>query len=253
MDQPPPVLGDADLSVIGAVLSDAARCRMLLALDDGRALPASRLASEAGVTPATASSHLRKLLEAGLLDVEAYGRFRYYRLAGQHVGALIEALHRFSPRTPVRSLKQGTRAAALRDARTCYDHLAGRLGVGLMAAMLAKGHVDGGDGRFDPASGDPRAGYGHEVDYVLTRSGNQFLDQLGVVIPAGRGSVLYCVDWTEQRHHLSGPVGRGILFRLLDLDWVRRGSTSRAVHITAAGRDGFTETFGSDVISSPAG
>ena len=164
--------GDADLAAVGALVADRRRCRILLALDDGRALPASRLAAEAGVSAATASSHLGKLTEAGLLTVEARGRHRYYRLAGPAVGELMEALQRLAPAAPVRSLRQGTRAAALREARTCYDHVAGRLGVALMAALIDKGHLTGGDGTYDPDAGtDVRAGYGHDVDYALTPAG----------------------------------------------------------------------------------
>src|ERR1700754_4488034 len=125
--------GDTDIAEVGALVADPGRCRILLALDDGRALPASRLAAEAGVSPATASSHLGKLVAAAFLTVEARGRYRYYRLKGPAVGALIEALQQLAPFTPVRSLRQANRSQALRRARTCYDHLAGRLGVELMA------------------------------------------------------------------------------------------------------------------------
>jgi DNA-binding transcriptional ArsR family regulator len=249
MSQPAPErsLGDVDLSAVGAVLADAGRCRMLLALDDGRALPAGRLAAEAGVSPATASSHLAKLVQAGLLAVEAQGRHRYYRLAGPEVGRLIEALHPFGARTPIRSLRQGTRAAALRNARTCYDHLAGRVAVEIMAVLLAKGYLEGGDGRFDPASGDARVGFGRDVDYALTRSGARFFDEFGVVVPAGRRAVRYCVDWTEQRHHLSGAVGAGLLNRMRGLDWVRPAAAHRALDITATGYHGILDVLGVDV------
>ena len=235
-------LGDVDLSVVGAVLSDPGRCRMLLALDDGRALPASRLADEAGVGAATASSHLRRLLDAGMLTVEPHGRHRYYRLAGPDVGRLIETLQPFAPRRPVRSLRQGTRAARLRAARTCYDHLAGRLGVEMMTALLDRRYLTGGDGRRGP--GDPPQGAGQDADYALTSTGRAFLDELGVVIAPARRTVGYCIDWTEQRHHLGGALGRGILDRLLELDWVRRAPEHRALEVTAAGQDGLASRFG---------
>src|SRR4051794_17364935 len=146
--------GDTDLAALGGVLADRSRARILLALGDGRALPASVLASEAGVAASTASGHLGKLVEAGLLDVEAQGRHRYYRLAGPHVGELIEMLARVAPAGPVRSLREGTRAHALRTARTCYDHVAGRLGVALFGALIESGAVVGGDGRHDPSGAD---------------------------------------------------------------------------------------------------
>src|SRR5919198_1380167 len=124
----PPHRGDADLAALGAVLAEPARARILLALGDGRALAASVLAGEAGVAASTASGHLGKLVDAGLLEVLPQGRHRYYRLAGPHLGELLEALARVAPPRPVRSLRQGTRAEAIRAARTCYDHLAGRPG-----------------------------------------------------------------------------------------------------------------------------
>src|SRR5579875_2723272 len=187
--------GDSDIAAIGALVADRGRCRILLALGDGRALPASRLADEAAVSPATASSHLRKLTAAGLLTVETHGRHRYYRLAGPDVGRLIEALQQLAPASPVRSLRQDTRARALRDARTCYDHIAGRLGVRLMQTMIERGYLAGGDGNYDPEQrpAEHRAGYGHEVDYTLPPAGQAFLDEFGVQVPPRRPLIRYCV------------------------------------------------------------
>jgi DNA-binding transcriptional ArsR family regulator len=241
--------GDADIAAIGSLVADRGRCRILLALGDGRALPASRLAGEAGVSPATASSHLRKLTEAGLLAVESHGRHRYYRLAGPDVGRLIEALEQLAPATAVRSLRQDTRARALREARTCYDHIAGRLGVTLMRTMLDRGYLAGGDGSYDHerTPGDHRAGYGHEIDYTLTPAGQEFLDEFGVTIPPRRRLIRYCVDWSEQHHHLSGALGRGLLDRLTELGWIRRSDGSRAIKVTGPGREGLDQTFGISV------
>jgi DNA-binding transcriptional ArsR family regulator len=207
--------GDADLAALGAVLAEPARARMLLALGDGRALAASVLADEAGVARSTASSHLARLVDAGLLQVLPQGRHRYYRLAGTHVGELIEVLARLAPAAPIRSLRAGTRAAALRAARTCYDHLAGRLGVDLLAALITAGHVIGGDGIHRPESDgrDRLSAPGRDVDYRLTPSGAETLGSLGVALPAlddGALALRYCVDWSEQRHHLSGEVGRAL-------------------------------------------
>ena len=245
--------GDADLATVGALVADPARCRILLALDDGRALPATRLAAEAGVTPATASSHLRKLTDAGLLVVETHGRHRYYRLAGPTVARLIETLGQLAPAAPIRSLRQDTRAAALRRARTCYDHLAGRLGVALMAAFLDRGWMTGGDGTFDAGAAvhDHLSAPGHDLDYALTPAGRAFLDEFRVDLPPRRRTVRYCIDWTEQRHHLAGGLGRGLLDRLTALDWIRPDPRSRAVEITAVGRDGLYTAFGCDVSGVP--
>src|SRR6201996_1669315 len=232
--------GDSDIAAIGALVADRGRCRILLALGDGRALPASRLADEAGVSPATASSHLRKLTEAGLLAVETHGRHRYYRLAGPDVGRLIEALQQLAPAAPVRSLRQDTKARAIREARTCYDHLAGRLGVTLMQTMIERGYLAGGDGTYDPE----RRPDDHQADYTLTAAGRAFLDEFGVHVPPRRRLIRYCVDWSEQHHHLSGALGRGLLDRLTELSWIRRSAGSRAIKVTEGGRAGLDQTFG---------
>ncbi len=134
--------GDADIARVGALVADPARARVLMALGDGRALPATVLADEAGVAASTTSAHLGKLVKGGLLTVERHGRHRYFRIAGPEVADLLEALARVSPPAPVRSLRQGTRAQAVRFARTCYDHLAGVLGTELMAAMLERRAAD---------------------------------------------------------------------------------------------------------------
>ena len=247
--------GDADIAAFGALLADPARCAVLRALVDGRALPASGLADEAGVTPATASSHLRKLTDAGLLEVEAHGRHRYYRLAGPHVARLVETLQQLAPTMPITSLRQSTKARAMRDARTCYDHFAGRLGVQLMGSLLERGHLTGGDGMFHPseAGDDHLAGYGHDIDYELTMSGADFLDGFGVRIPPRRRLVRYCIDWTEQRHHLAGAVGRGLRVRLHELGWTEPAARSRAVRITGAGELGLRDAFGIEVgVTRPA-
>jgi DNA-binding transcriptional ArsR family regulator len=241
--------GDADIAAVGALLAEPSRARILRALLDGRALPASMLAAEAGVATSTASEHLAKLLAGGLLSVERHGRHRYYRLTGPHVAHLLETLAQMAPAQPIRSLRQDTRAHQLRAARTCYDHLAGRLGVAVMAGLLRAGHLTGGDGIFDPARAthDRLSAPGRgDVDYQLSDSGSSFLAELGVVVAPRRGSIRYCVDWTEQRHHLAGAAGRGLFGRLVELGWIRRASTHRAVTVTQAGRAGFAEHFGFD-------
>jgi len=228
--------GDADIAALGSVLAEPARARMLMALGDGRALAASVLASEAGVAASTASGHLARLVDGGLVEVLPQGRHRYYRLAGPHVGELLEVLARVAPAGPVRSLRQGTQAEAVRTARTCYDHLAGRLGVAVFAALLDAGHVTGGDGTHDPlkARHDRLSARGRDVDYRLSPSGREKLAELGVDV---RGTALrYCIDWSEQRHHLSGAAGRALAARLLELRWIRRADSGRAVFLTDAGR-----------------
>lgn len=247
-DTPGPSRGDVDIAAVGMLLADAGRCRILMALNDGRSLPASVLAHEAGVSPSTASSHLHKLTEAGLVTAEAQGRNRFYRLAGPDVGQLLETMTHLAPTQPIRSLRQGTRAQALRHARTCYDHLAGRLGVGLMRTMLQRGYLVSGDGTdLTQPLREYRAGYGHDVDYQLTGDGQVFLTELGVTLPARRTTVRYCVDWSERSHHLAGAVGRGLADRLVELDWIRRDRATRAVRITDDGEIGLAHTFDLDL------
>jgi DNA-binding transcriptional ArsR family regulator len=242
--------GDADLTVVAALIAQPARARMLLALGDDRALPATTLAAEAGVAGSTASSHLSQLVDGGLLVVTPNGRHRYYRLAGPHVARLIETLASLAPAQPVRSLRDGSRAQALRAGRTCYDHLAGRLGVDLFTGLLARGYVIGGDGRHHPdeSPSDRFAAPGHDIDYRLTPAGRDHLAGIGVQLPApgphGMNQLRYCVDWTEQRHHLAGTIGRAITSRLLAAEWLTRTPIPRAVRVTDLGRTELPRHFG---------
>ena len=199
--------GDADLAAVGAVLAEPARAKVLLALGDGRALPASMLAAEAGVAPSTASHHLARLVDAGLVVAQSRGRHRYFALAGPEVGQLIEAVARLAPPRPVRSLRDGPRAHAVRYARHCYDHLAGRLGVAVADAIDA-------DARL--------------------------LERLDVAPLPARP----CRDWTEQRDHIAGPLGAALLSRFLELGWLVRSETTRALRLTDAGRAGFPAELG---------
>jgi DNA-binding transcriptional ArsR family regulator len=236
--------GDADLARVAELMADRARSRILLALIAGRELSASLLAEEAGVSRPTASAHLRKLTDGGLIAVRADGKRRHYRLAGPEVADVIERLTALAPPEPITSLRASTRAAQLRRARSCYDHLAGQLGVAVMRGMLDRGFLLGGDGEYD-AEVDRPASFGHDVDYQLTGSGRDFLDDLGVVLPTGRRPLIrYCIDWTETRHHLAGRLGRGLRDRFLELGWVEEREGSRALRISTDGRAGFEREFG---------
>jgi DNA-binding transcriptional ArsR family regulator len=242
--------GDADIAALGALLSDPSRCRLLLALGDGRALAASVLADEAGVSASTASEHLGKLLDAELLRVEPHGRHRYYRLAGPHVGRLLETLAEHAAPAPVRSLREGSRAHAVRRARYCYDHLGGRLAVALMDTLLREGVLIGGDGRFHPdvASADRLSAPGRDVDYRLSTDGEAWLRERGVDVhdlaARRRPLIRYCLDWSEQRHHLAGALGAALARQLFALDWLRPAQRGRAVTITPAGEEGLAARFG---------
>jgi DNA-binding transcriptional ArsR family regulator len=245
--------GEADIARVGSLVADPARARMLMALGDGRALAASVLADEAGVAASTASAHLAKLVEGGLLTAQSHGRHRYFALAGPEVGRLIETLAGLAPPVPVRSPARShpsTRAHAVRTARTCYDHLAGRLGAGVMAAMLERGLLAGGDGIFRPetARGDRLSSPGSDVEYRLTELGLRELSGFGIDFDAlarrQRPLIRSCMDWSEQRHHLAGSLGAALAGRLLELGWVARAPRGRAVLLTPLGAAGLARTFG---------
>jgi hypothetical protein len=202
---------------------------MLATLLDGRALTAGELAAAAGITPQTASAHLGRMTQAGLLAMERQGRHRYHRLATQAVARLIEGLLEVAAAAPRRVVATGPRDAALRQARTCYDHLAGRLAVAMADAMRARGLIeltaDGG---------------------AVTPAGQDFLDVFGVRAAPGRTRLFCrpCLDWSERRPHVAGVLGAALCARCFELGWVRRRAGGRALEITPVGWAGFADTFG---------
>jgi DNA-binding transcriptional ArsR family regulator len=238
------IAGDADLAAVGALLAEPARARVLLALGDGRELPASMLAAEAGVSASTVSEHLHRLLGGGLVTVTKRGRYRYYRLAGPQVSELLEMMSRVAPPQPVNSLREGTKAHALRRARSCYNHLGGRLAVALTSAFLRDGLLAGEPGAPGVEHRPPNgAALDQSAAYTLTDLGADALRGLGAEPPSNR-AVRCCVDWTEQRHHMSGAVGALLLDRFRAMDWVRPGRYNRALVVTDTGREQFAERFG---------
>jgi DNA-binding transcriptional ArsR family regulator len=233
--------GEPDIAQVASAFADPRRVRVLMALADGRTLPAGRLAEEAGVAASTVSNHLAVLLERGLVAVRQEGRHRYYRLAGPDVEGVLESLARLAPVAPVTSLREHTRAAALRNARTCYNHLAGRLGTGLFRQLLEVGWVSGGDGlhHLDSAV-DRLSAPGNGTGYRLTADGAAALAAWGIareVLSTAR-PLNYCVDWTEQAHHLAGSLGTAIGTRLFELGWIVRGPVPRSLRVTEAGDAG---------------
>ena len=232
----------ADIAPVAALMGDPARAAMLTALLDDRALAAGELANLAGVSPATASEHLTRLRGGGLVTVVRQGRHRYYRLAGHRVAAAIEALSHLSQPAPVRGLRRSRQAAALAQARTCYDHLAGRAGVALLDALLAGGVLVG-----NGATGAALQAHAGPAGLDVTAAGEATLDAFGVNVPNVRTSrrrfAGACLDWTERRPHLNGALGAAITARLLELRWIERGAHGRAVRVTPAGREGLAATF----------
>jgi DNA-binding transcriptional ArsR family regulator len=211
---------EPDISSLAALISEPARGRMLIALLDGRSLPATELAQRAGITCQTASSHLAKLTEGQLLQVIPQGRHRYYRIANARVAELLESMARFAPRKE--SICPEPKSP-IQFARTCYNHLAGSLGVRITEAIVGRGLL-------------------REVgrDYQLTQKGAQWFPELGIDLGAlrksGRVFARQCLDWSERRNHLAGALGSALAEQLFERHWIERSRESRAVRITDLGR-----------------
>lgn len=219
------------IAEVASLIGDAARANMLSALMGGQALTAGELARHAGVTPQTTSGHLAKMTEAQLIAVERQGRHRYYRLASPEVAHAIHGLMALAAGGPKRHHPVGPKDEAMRLARTCYDHMAGRLAVALTDALTARGHVLLADG----------AG-------LVTDKGQRFFCDFGLDMEtesrSRRPVCRTCLDWSERRSHLAGRLGAALLDRSLDLKWVVRIPQSRTLRITREGETGFRNAFG---------
>ena len=228
-----------DLAALAGLLADATRARFCLALLDGRAWTAGELAAHAGVAASTATEHLNLLVSGGLLAQERQGRHRYVRLADQQTAELIESLAARAPRrsspAPATCLSVSNRDKALARGRTCYDHLAGTLGVSITDAMTDRGLISWDSG------------------LVLTAEGSAWLDRLGVELPAPsrRAPVRSCLDWTERRPHLAGSVGAGLCGLAFAAGWIRRIGTGRAVALTDAGDRALRDELGLTLDGAP--
>jgi DNA-binding transcriptional ArsR family regulator len=218
------------LAETAGLFADRTRAAFCQALLDGRAWTASELARHAGVGPSTASEQLSRLVAGGVLTEERQGRHRYVRLAGPETAALIEALVSYDADTPrPRNLRESVRVGAEARARTCYDHLAGRLGVAVADAMTARGLVDAGSG------------------LTVTPAGMAWLSDALDFEPAPgsrRPLVRSCLDWTERRPHLAGALGAALCAAALERRWVRRVGSGRAVKVTPEGARAFEERLG---------
>lgn len=222
---------------IAALMGDPTRAAMLIALMDGKALTAAELARAAGVTPQTASGHLARLSQADLLAVRRQGRHRYLQLASADVARMLEGVMQLAAKHPdmPRRISTGPRDEAMRRARTCYDHFAGRLGVAISDALLAQGAVEFGD----------EAG-------LVTESGLDQLTDAGIQVPSARGSrpassrplCRPCLDWSERRPHIAGAVGAAICSHFMEKRLVRRIEGTRALDITPGGYEALRRIFG---------
>ncbi len=203
---------------------------MLAALAGGQALPAAELAHAAGVSPATASTHLAKLVDGGILAANRRGRHRYFVIASARAAAVIEALASIAPPAEACSFREVETGAALRVARTCYDHLAGRVGVALYDALVRRRLIRVRDGQPE-----------------VTSSGERALADFGIDLEAlrkrRRPLLLLCLDWSEQRHHLAGALGAALAARMFEIGWIERTWRGRAVMLTQRGQTGLAKQF----------
>jgi DNA-binding transcriptional ArsR family regulator len=215
---------------IAALAGDPARANMLAALLSGKALTASELANEAGITAQTASSHLSKLESGGLVTQVKQGRHRYFRLAGSDVAQMLESLMTVAARAGHLRTRPGPGDPALRKARVCYDHLAGELGVQLFDSLCRHGHL---------------VSRGEAL--TLSRKGEKFLDSFGIALDAleaeRRPLCRSCLDWSMRRSHLAGSLGAALLARFHALQWASREKGGRALLFTPRGERRFRETF----------
>jgi DNA-binding transcriptional ArsR family regulator len=216
------------LAVVAACAGDPARASMLNALVDGRAFTAGELSSVARITPQTASGHLARMVDAGLLVVASQGRHRYYRLASPDVAIMLESMMVVAE-SGRRIGRTGPAEEKLRFARSCYDHLAGWLAVGIADRLVNEGHL-----LLTPDGGE------------LSDSGRRFFERLGIDLSSkgGRPFCRACLDWSERRYHVAGTLGTRIMNHCLDAGWVRRVSASRTLEVTPLGKRKFSELFG---------
>ncbi|MBV8790746.1 MAG: helix-turn-helix transcriptional regulator [Pseudolabrys sp.] len=222
----------ANMVEVAALVGDTARATMLAALMSGQALTGIELAGIARISRSTASEHLSKLVAARLLSVTRRRRNSYYRIASPLVARMLESIKAVAAiETPARHQPRSAEDDALRFARTCYDHLAGRLGVAIADALVAKRYValseEGG---------------------VLTRAGTRFLTEFGLDLvqpkPSKRVFCRACLDWSERRYHIAGHVGAALCDRLIGLGWVKRDGRSRVIRVTPVGQRGLREALG---------
>jgi DNA-binding transcriptional ArsR family regulator len=210
--------GEADVAAAAALLAEPARTALVVALMHEQELTASDLAARAGIAPSTASEHLGRLVSGGFLEARKHGRHRYFSLADRAVAEAVEALAAIAPQPPVRSLREATRSELLREARTCYDHLAGRLGVALAQALERKQVVVRRNGGYElgPAAAEHCAAVGVDLPEVEAQR---------------RPTVRGCLDWSERELHVAGALGAALANRFFELGWIRRRDGNRSVEV----------------------
>ncbi|OEH93552.1 ArsR/SmtB family transcription factor [Bacillus solimangrovi] len=225
---------NTNVAMVASLVSERSRAAILTVLLDGRFHPASELAYMVGIKPQTASFHLSKMVEANVVTVEQHGRHRYYGIFNQEVAQVMESLLSIAPPIEIKSYNQASEDKAIRSARTCYDHLAGSLGVQLTSALLHSGILNE-----------------EQEDFVVTEKGKDFFEGFQInlveVKKKRRSFSKKCLDWSERRHHLAGALGSVLLERLLELNWIERIPKTRAIKVTNVGKQGLKETFSIEI------
>ncbi|RAS71695.1 ArsR/SmtB family transcription factor [Priestia endophytica] len=223
-----------NVAKIATLVSESSRAAILTVLLDGRFHPVNELAYMAGIKPQTASFHLTKMMNANVVAVEKQGRHRYYGILNEEVAQVMESLLSLAPPVEVKSLKQATEEKQIRFARTCYDHLAGSLGIQLKDSLIEKGFLSE-----------------EQNEFLITEEGHEFFKALqidmGKARKKRRSFSPKCLDWSERRHHIAGSLGNVILEKLLELNWIQRLPNTRAIKITSEGKRGLKETFSIDI------
>ncbi|MEJ3741424.1 helix-turn-helix domain-containing protein [Bacillus tropicus] len=219
-----------DISKVDLLLCSDSRVHILAYLLDGKAYPASELAHVAKIKPKTATYHLSKMKEEGILSIEKHGKHSYYRLFNSEISKILESLLIISPQEKIKPLRQSSQSSELRCARTCYNHLAGKLGVAITNSLLDKGYLIKND-----------------LYFHITKTGQEFFKELGIDLNEfkQKRSILAkaCLDWTEREHHLAGSLGNALLEKLLELNWIQRVSKSRAIKVNPDGRKELEQIF----------
>jgi DNA-binding transcriptional ArsR family regulator len=227
---------EPSIASIGAMLAVPARANILIALFDGRALTATELALAGGVTPQTTSSHLSKLVDAGLLRAEVHGRHHYYRLAGPEIASALEPLTLIVANRPVPARGRSRELEELRTARMCYDHLAGKLGVEIARAMQERRLIRSSSGNFE-----------------LTGKGEKFCQSLDIDIASlqeqRRMFARECLDWSERKLHIGGALGAALSANFIERQWIVRARARRRVFVSETGGKAFRKLLGLDTTS----
>ncbi|WP_410982579.1 ArsR/SmtB family transcription factor [Bacillus cereus] len=221
---------NVNVAKIASLISDTSRATILVQLLDGRPHPATELAHAAKIQPQTASFHLQKLYEAQTIDVEKHGRHRYYKIANHEIAESLKKILYLTPPEPVQSFKQSKESKEIQYAQTCYDHLAGKLGVEITNSLLNNNIL-----------------IKEDLQFKVSKNGQEFFERFGINLDSLHKKRRFfskgCLDWSKRQHHIAGALGNAMLERMLELNWITKSSETRAVYITPLEKQKIFNTF----------